>query len=673
MLRPQKMIFFELSVFKHDIDAVLEYLGRKGAIHFPDTEIQGEKLTVSRIRQLIERLRAACVYTGIDLKSIDTISEDDVSLPAEDDEGRANDICFITENLRNNQIKVEQDKQRITEAINEAKAFSKMNIRFSDLDQLSYLTLRIGRVDLKGQNELRQNLKDRAIVISLDNVSEPEDTGRIMVATSRKGRFALDTQLKNVFFEPVKIPDDFKGIPSEMVTGMEEQLQSIERELSLIGEEKKELYIRMERDFRRLIPSFKMALIVEEIKSRFTTTENLYHFTGWTPAEMAAEVSKELLDLTGNRAAIKTFLPNEVPAVKEGKDKVPVYVKHGTFVKGFEGIVSSYGAPVYGTIDPTPLVAFFFTLLFGIMFGDVGHGFTLFFAGFLIKLGINKLKGLYKFGTPLVSIGISSMIFGFLFGSVFTNELLLIKPTRAITGAITGNPVDRIIFIMPLEETGGNITKLLYFFGFTIAIGAIIISIGLIINIINHCILKKYEEAFFSKTGLAGLALFWYALFIVVHILLGVRFGFYDIVGLFIPVVCIFFGPVIWRIIAQKKPILKHGLMTFIMEGFVEVLETVSTYVSNTVSFLRVGAFALSHSVLSFIVFTFSEMLAHSGTVGTIGAGLLLVFGNALIVVLEGMIVAIQVMRLQYYEFFNKFFVETGVEFSPFRFNKNKT
>jgi V/A-type H+-transporting ATPase subunit I len=109
------------------------------------------------------------------------------------------------------------------------------------------------------------------------------------------------------------------------------------------------------------------------------------------------------------------------------------------------------------------------------------------------------------------------------------------------------------------------------------------------------------------------------------------------------------------------------------MEGFVEVLETVSNYISNTVSFLRVGAFALSHAVLSFIVFSFYERLANSSIAGSLSAVLIMLLGNAIIIVLEGMIVAIQVVRLQYYEFFNKFFIETGVEFAPFRFkNRNK-
>jgi V/A-type H+-transporting ATPase subunit I len=87
------------------------------------------------------------------------------------------------------------------------------------------------------------------------------------------------------------------------------------------------------------------------------------------------------------------------------------------------------------------------------------------------------------------------------------------------------------------------------------------------------------------------------------------------------------------------------------------------------VSFLRVGAFALSHAVLSFIVFTLSEMVREA-PVGPLFALIIMIFGNAVIIVLEGMIVAIQVVRLQYYEFFSKFFTETGVEFSPFRFRK---
>jgi V/A-type H+-transporting ATPase subunit I len=348
---------------------------------------------------------------------------------------------------------------------------------------------------------------------------------------------------------------------------------------------------------------------------------------------------------------------------------------HGKFVKGFEGVVFSYGAPLYGTIDPTFFVALFFTLLFGIMFGDLGQGLVLFILGILCGKRIPLLSNFKKFSVPLKSVGIASMAMGLLTGSFFSNEELLAAPTRAITGFITGHPVDHILIILPLEESGGSVTKLFYFFGFTIAVGVLFNSVGLIVNIINKFSLKEYEKALFSKTGLAGAFLFWYALFIAIRFIFSLvnsspfGIGVFDIVFLVLPVVLIFFGPALWRLLSGQRPVFAEGIMVFIMEGFVEILETVSTYVSNTVSFLRVGAFALSHAVLSFIVFRFAELVS-GVTAGTVFSLLIIIFGNLVIIILEGMIVAIQVVRLQYYEFFSKFFVETGVEFNPFRFRK---
>ena len=93
----------------------------------------------------------------------------------------------------------------------------------------------------------------------------------------------------------------------------------------------------------------------------------------------------------------------------------------------------------------------------------------------------------------------------------------------------------------------------------------------------------------------------------------------------------------------------------------VELLETLISYLSNSISFIRVGAFALAHAVLGYIISTMSEMAGPAGIA-------VMLFGNAIVIVLEGMVVAIQVIRLQYYEFFSKFFNETGKEFKPFAF-----
>jgi V/A-type H+-transporting ATPase subunit I len=685
----------QMTVLRSDVNTVIEYLGRHKAMHFvmPDSEnvntssgvdSAGEANTVKsantgsnakisgnseylRIKGLMEKLRSSSEFLGVELPAEPA---PDSILPTEAEEALCEKLCSAVNSLKEKEIAVRQEKQRVEEAYNEARAFSNLNAPFADLDQLSFITMRVGRLDPKVQVELKEKLGERAVIIPLGG----EGNDRVLAASSRKGRFALDSELKRCSFKPIAIPEGYQGVPAELLEGLEGRLKNTEKELEEIANEKNRMKDESQAALYRLGSILLMALAAEDMKSRLVSTSSVYLLSGWIPADMINQTAADLSKTTNGRTAIRIYVPDEIPEVKDGSEKVPVSMKHGKFVKGFEGVVFSYGAPLYGTIDPTPLVAIFFTLLFGIMFGDSGQGAVLLLLGLLA----GKYRGLAKFksySTPLISVGIASMVMGLITGEIFTREELLVAPTRAVTKAIIGQPMDRLLTIMPLAEHGGSVTKLFYFFGFTIGMGVILNSLGLLINIYNKCALKKYEAAFFGKTGLSGLVLFWYAIFIAVRcIFFNGRFEYFDLAGIFIPCVCIFFGPVIWRFMARERPLLSHGLMTFIMEGFVEVMETASGYISNTVSFLRVGAFALSHGVLSYIVFRFTEELANSGggPIGSISALLVLIFGNLVIIVLEGMIVAIQVVRLQYYEFFSKFFTETGVEFSPFRFRKSE-
>lgn len=672
MIRPRKMKQIEMTVHSRDIDLVLEYLGRRGIMHFSRERGAGMPAGVaealggdvsmtaasSHIRDNLDRIRSAAMYIGVELPAV----PGEGGLPGEEEEQLTGTLCRTILGLSARENDQRQEKRKLEETINEARAFSKLNAPFSDLDQLSYLTLRVGRLDGRRQDELRENLADRAVIIPLD------DTGRVLAAASRKGRFALDSALKKAAFTPIAIPEGYKGVPSDLLSSLEERLANVETELERIEETKSQFKKEYDAPLRGLCVSFLVAQAVEDIKGRLRGTKNVYVVNGWVPADEVAALAAELGARTEGRAAIRSYNPEEIEDVREGREKVPVSLKHGAFVKSFEPVVFSYGAPLYGTIDPTPFVAFFFTILFGIMFGDAGQGLVLLLLGFAVGRG--SLISFKKFAGPLKAVGISSIVMGFLSGEFFTMEGLFADPTRAAAGFVMklfgmeGEPPERILHLMPEK---GSVLKIFYFFGFTIAVGVILNSIGLVVNIINQCSLKKYEKAFFSKTGLAGTLLFWYALFIAARILAGGSFSKLDYIGLFVPAGLVFFGPAIWRLASGARPVLEHGILVFIMEGFVEILESASTYISNTVSFLRVGAFALSHAVLSFIVFTLSEMVRDQ-TAGPALALAIMVFGNAVIILLEGMIVAIQVVRLQYYEFFSKFFTETGVEFKPFRF-----
>jgi V/A-type H+-transporting ATPase subunit I len=263
-----------------------------------------------------------------------------------------------------------------------------------------------------------------------------------------------------------------------------------------------------------------------------------------------------------------------------------------------------------------------------------------------------------NFGTVFMVAGAASMVAGLLYGSVFTNEGLLVPATRLVTGRLLGTPLDRVVSLEGFQ-------RIILFFGVTIGIGVVINSVGLIINMINKVRRRDWEAALLSKTGAAGALFFWYCLFIAVRVLRGGRPGGLDFLFLALPLAGLFFREPLLRLARGHRPVLKEGLFGFVMEGIAEVLESAIYYVSNSVSYLRVAAFALAHTVLSSIIVLLAGMVG-SPPAGPVLSVVVFVVGNSLIIVLEGLIVTIQVVRLQYYEFFSKFFTESGEEFAPF-------
>ena len=673
----KKMKECELTVLSRDIDAVIEFLGRRALMQLiggsdSSHDPAADGVVYRRIRENLEKLSSAAVWLDVPLPAE---PEESSSYPGGDEEAFVILLTRRISALKSRENELSEEKQKTEETLNEARAFASLETTFSDLEQVSYLTLRIGRLEREQQDELRRKLLNQVIIVPLG------EDDRILAATSRNGRFVLDLELKKAGFVPSVIPEGYKGIPSELLSGLENKIGETARELEDIRLQKEKFRQEYGAKLRSVTASYLMADMAEQLKARTAVTEHVYFLSGWVPADKVRVLVEGLEKLTEGRVAVRTYKPEELGRVKDGREKVPVSLDHGIFTRSFRSLVFSYGAPLYGTIDPTPLVAFFFTILFGVMFGDLGQGLVLFSFGFLTgKHGPAFLSGLRKFSGPLMAVGIASMIMGCLNGEFFTNAKILNGPTRALTGFLTGRPVDRILVIMPLPEKGGSVNQLFYFFGFTISLGVLLNLIGLIVNTINHFLQKKYENALFGKSGLAGILLFCYALFIALRfgasMLKPERFYFdfhwFDMAVLTIPLLGIFMGSALWRLVSGERPVFAKGFAVFITEGFVETLEAVSTQISNTVSFLRVGAFALAHAVLAYIVFRFSEEVSEVAA-GTALSFLIMIFGNLVVIFLKGLIVAIQVVRLQYYEFFSKFFTETGVVFSPFRFRQERS
>lgn len=654
MARTTQMRLVELMVMKNDIGSVLEFLGKKGNFQFQsELDEAAGTVAVNHDIEILEKLNEARVFLGID--DIDSSALQTASRPDEKTASDAEKFLKDVAALRERETAAADELKRVKDSKAEAESFANLKVAFSELDHLSFLSLRIGKIQPDHFDELKSAIGTRAVIIPLG-----DDKSKILAASSKKARFSLDAELRRFGFVQLEIPVDFKGIPDGVLEGLENKLVEVRKNLDYIEEEKKNTAQTHAEFLQHLIASYSIGAQIVSIQNRLESTSLVYRITGWIPERSCHEMMTCLDKISEGRISIRVYEPHEVPAVVDGREQVPVRLHHGKLVGAFERMIFSYGSPVYGVIDPTPFVAIFFTLLFGIMFGDAGQGFVFFLVGLLMNLKVVKVGNWNKFAPIFMAIGCSSMVMGLLTGEFFGNEAVLVPFSRFVTG-LFGEPRNQIIHMMP-NEGMSSVIRMFVFFGVTVGVGFIINSVGLVINIINNLLMRRPGKALFGKNGLSGALFFWYVVIMCIRAAAfdhHISIEDYIVVGSTLLLTA--FSEPLTRLVDGGRPLFENGLFAGLIGAVVEILETVISYLSNSISFIRVGAFALAHAVLGFIILTLSEMAGPAYLA-------VMIVGNAIVIVLEGMIVAIQVIRLQYYEFFSKFFNETGREFKPFAF-----
>lgn len=658
MARTTEMRLIELMALKQDVQNVILYLGKKGNFQFQSKKRTVQKNDDEKLTN-IDKHFFDCLQKTRAFFEIEDLTDDEFEVVAATDSDRteANKIIAATDEFEKRAEEKNEKLTKISETLRESESFSNLQIPYSQLEHLSFIALRIGRIPAENFENLKESVGEHGVIIPLGN-----DNSKILAATSKKGRFALDTELKKAGFVNMEIPESFKGIPEEVLESMKREKIEAEREVAKINEEKKNYAQTHSAEIKRLLGVFCVSEQVKDIQNGLESTSMVYRITGWIPASDARIFMKEIDELSEGRVAIREYLPSEVPAVLSGEEKVPVKLTHGKFVAAFERMIFSYGSPLYGAIDPTPFVALFFTFLFGIMFGDFGQGLVILLVGILMLKKIVKIGGWNKFAPIFIGVGCSSCVMGLITGEFFGNETVL-RPFALFVTGLFGTPRAPILKVMPSSDPN-SIFVIFGIFGVTIALGFLINSIGVIVNICNNALCKKWGNVFFGKSGLAGLLFYWYVVAFAISIAVFHHSpAVYDWIIIGVTLFLSAFGEPFERLFNGERPVVENGAGSLVIGGIVELIEVVSNYLSSTISFVRVGAFALAHAVLGFIM----EMM--SAKCGPVGGIFVLIVGNAIVVVLEGMIVAIQVIRLQYYEFFSKFFNETGTEFKPLQFH----
>jgi V/A-type H+-transporting ATPase subunit I len=292
-------------------------------------------------------------------------------------------------------------------------------------------------------------------------------------------------------------------------------------------------------------------------------------------------------------------------------------------------------------------LALTFPLVFGLMFGDVGHGFLLALLGVLLVSGVvRRLRKMASAGFPLIACGIMSMLFGVLYGSFFGNEELLKEWLHGASWM--------------LQPTHSIMDALLV----AVAVGIGLLSLGMILSMVNDLLARRWGHLFFGHYGLAGLLFYWSMVGLGASILasdLGLPANPLAVTAI-LSGLAVVFGHLLARLVEGRRPLVEDSAFTYLMRAAFEFFELLIGLLSNTLSYIRMGAFAVAHGALSMVV----AIIA--GTISP-GRGVLFwivyVLGTLFVVGFEGMIVGIQTLRLEYYEFFSKFFSGSGVRYRP--------
>lgn len=538
--------------------------------------------------------------------------------------------------LYNDRNDAENLIKKYTNALNQVKDLENLDLNLDDLFSCEYVNSRVGRIPVDSLEKLNFYNSKPFIFKSL---RVNKGYCWCIYFTTNDNEREIDNIFSSLFFERIHIPDFVHGTP---ISAQETLTMELDVAKNTLDNIKKEIDIILEENLDKLKEMKSELLFMEKIydaKKYVVGLGEKLSITSFVEKENVDRFKEEFSTIDGVDVEIR-------PADADIRLQPPTKLKNNWYTKPFSMFVEMYGVPGYKDMDPTTIVAITYSLLFGIMFADVGQGLVL----ALLSLLIYKWKGL-KLAAIGVRIGFASAFFGLFFDSIF-GEHGLLEPLFEPLG----------LSFLPFHAMDPENTMNLLIG--TVALGSIIILITMLLNIKMSFKRKNYGHALFSPNGLAGFILYGYVLTTVAFMFLteiDLLQPLFMIPFVYLPLVVILFKEPLERLISSHK-MFPNGFGGFFVEAFFETFETVLSYITNTMSFLRVGGFVLSHAGMMLVVFSLMEMMGNG-----FGRTAVFILGNLFVMGLEGLIVGIQVLRLEFYEMFSRYFEGNGI---PFKYNE---
>ena len=645
----RKMKMLTAVVMESDKDNVVKALLEKGIMEF----VHIGSLPSDKMAKLAEHSSSVpkAVLTDMRVRVESLLKEGGIALPELSGDAIQSLPPLDMENYRRTLDKLSlslqsvRDRQReINQDINALEEI----IRYSTEKKNDYLDLRVGVTTHGSSDDLLKRLQQIGGVFLFS--SKP------YISLTLRRDSARVTEIMDKFGWTESTESEAqKSAMGEALGEAKAAVESGKTELEKLSNDVRDRVGNVSSDLLAIWSNVRVHELCEHIESYFSYTRNTTLFSGWVPAEYADDITSLISKVTGGRCIIEWTDADEMP-----REEVPVEMTSPKILKPFERMVNNYSTPEYGSINPTPFTAVAYLVMFALMFADLGQGFILLLVG-LVGSWIYKKNPTKKDGiisrylcSLLIFLGPASMVGGLLFGSCFGFELL---PALWF-------PYEKVVAGDPVEGLVQDIYDIL---GITIKFGIVVIYLGLFLNWINLFRKKRYFELVFDKNGIVGGVMYalgiWFAWGFVAS-----GYKTFPSAPFFAPVLitCLLLivikGPIGAVINARngKKEGIGRIIIDTVMDFLVEVLEIFSGLLSNTLSFMRVAGLGIAHASLMSAFYQIADMPGN-----IVLQILIMLIGNVLVIVLEGLSAGIQSLRLNYYEFFTKYFTGHGMAFEP--------
>lgn len=548
-------------------------------------------------------------------------------------------------------VKITEKRQAIEKClknIEQTSHFLGVKLDMKRVRACEYIKPRFGRIPVDSM-KLLEDYKDNPYVTFFETSVDKEYCWGLYMTPDEEAD-EIDRIFSGMYFERYDV-SDIDGTPEEYIESQRSLVKKFEEETTCSEKELKSFVDSNNDELLLYYTKLTQCAIYHNMKSNamvYKGGKSSFIICGWLPDEAIASVEKKL-------DKIKSVEWKTDDAINQLEKSPPIKLKNSWFSKPYNFYVDMYGVPKYNEIDPTFFVAITYTILFGAMFGDFGHGIVLAIAGIIMY----KLKGL-KVGKVLVPCGISSSLFGILFGSCFGFEEAFNGMYKALFG----------LEEKPIDVMGENIIQVILA---SVGVGIFLVMVAMCLNIYTSIKQGNMASALFGSNGVAGLVLYG-TVCVGIIMLFAFNLSIFNFITIplliILPLVLIFLAEPLGKLVEGKEDWKPEKWSDYCIQNGFEMFEVVLSYLSNTMSFLRVGAFVMVHAGMMIVVFTLIELV---GGIASVGGILVFLIGNLFVIALEGLLVSIQTLRLEFYEMFSRFYSGTGRPYNPVVLKKIKT